>query len=80
MLTAKQNAKGQVEPQVGEIWRDKTGQHNLVTRIYRTAGADKAEVLTLETGIAWPNEDFDSWSRDYRHFDSDGPFYQVLVG
>ena len=65
---------------MGEIWLDRTGQNNLVTKIYKFEGEMVAQLLTLETGAVWPQERFECWNGDYRQFDSDGPFYRVLVG
>ena len=63
---------------MGEIWLDKRGEHNLVTKIYKQDGVRFASMLTLETGQTWPSEEFESWNSS--HGIDNKPFYRVLVG
>ena len=62
---------------MGEIWLDRTGQNNLVTKIYKFEGEMVAQLLTLETGAVWLEERLECWQRNY---DDAEPFYRVLVG
>ena len=67
---------------MGEIWLDKTGQNNLVTKIYKFEGQMVAQLLTLETGAVWPQEQFECWNSYSWNSPnlSEEPFYRVLVG
>lgn len=79
MQTAKPSVS---EPQVGDIWRDKVGHHNLITDIYDDGeGVMCAALITLETGDKWPREPFDGWSWvSGDPFDGDTkPFFHTKV-
>ena len=76
-LKPTRNRRGEVEPQAGEIWRDRDGHHNFILETFENDGAYYAHTLVLETGAHWSNEPFDSWDNPHK----DGlPYYRVLVG
>jgi hypothetical protein len=67
------------KPQVGEIWRDRTGEHSLVLDVYNDGYGWQAKVLTLETGSVWPAEPVECWATD-RMGMSTNPYYCEKVG
>lgn len=67
------------EPQLGDIWLDKIGHHNLVIKIFDDGcGEMCASVLTLNTGDTWVREPFSAWQ--VKEFDEAKPFYHTKVG
>ena len=64
--------KPSVTPQVGELWKDLNGDHNLVLEVYEDDGEDLTKLLTLETGKIWPSEPLRCWNSN--------PFYFEMVG
>lgn len=66
-----------MEPQVGEIWRDKDRQHSLVLEVFEDEGEMFANLLCLDNGQHWEREPFECW--DNPTLDR-LPYYRVLVG
>ena len=66
------------EPQVGELWLDLNGEHNLILDGSADDGDLYYKLLTLETGHIYPLEPLSSWVRSSQ--DPDKPFYCTRVG
>jgi len=58
-------------PGVGDLWMDRSGDHNLVLEVYNDGGW-QVKVLTLETGSIWPAEPIECWNGH--------PYYCEKVG
>lgn len=79
------NRKERPFPRVGDIWLDRTNQHNLIlaknppNEIRSTV---TFATLTLETGTRWDHEELGAWTREApagAQGDYEQPFYHTRV-
>ncbi len=58
-----------MEPQVGEIWLDDNGDHNLILQVFfnKDYGTMVAHILTLDSSEYWDNNPFEDFG-DGRYF------------
>lgn len=78
MPRASESEKLGWEPQVGELWRDLKGEHNLILDGSLDEGDLFYKLLTLETGHIYPLEPLSSWITSNQ--DPDRPFYCTRIG
>lgn len=72
-------AKQSVLPQVGDIWLDTKGEHNLIIEEHGHGGVDATyALLTLNTGSIWHNEPLSAWYESA--YGGGKPFYIKRVG
>lgn len=65
-------------PQVGELWLDTRGEHNLVLDGYESDGELFFELLTLDTGEIYSLESAICWNGSVA--EGTKPFYYKRIG